>query len=208
MRACEKNPAVLESAWEALVRGYKPIVRRQVRRSLRLAGIQCPPREQIDEREQEVYFRLLAGGSRRLRRLQRWNEGQRVSYLSRVAHGVVADEIRARTAVKRGHGYRFKRVGYVSEIAELVVDSHTPEHDMLLREGRLAVLSRCRSLLDPRLGPEDHERSLRILRRALLDGWSSEEIMRAEGGRLAAGTIHTLVYRMRRRLGSPPWDAG
>jgi hypothetical protein len=71
---------------------------------------------------------------------------------------------------------------------------------MLLREGRLAVLSRCRSLLDPKLRPEDRERSLRILRRALLDGWSSEEIMRAEGGRLAAGTIHTLVYRMRRRL--------
>jgi hypothetical protein len=200
MSSCAKNSAVVEHAWEALVHDYSPIVRRQVRRSLRLAGVQRPQREQIDEREQEVYFRLVAGGSRRLRLLQRWNEGQRVSYLSRVAQGVVADEMRARATVKRGHGYRFKLVGRLCEIADQVVDERTPEHDMLLREGRLAVLARCRSLLDPRLGPEDRERFLRILRRALLDGWSSEEIMRAEGGRLAAGTIHTLVYRMRRRL--------
>jgi hypothetical protein len=208
MSACEKNPAVQESAWEALVHDYSPIVRRQVRRSLRLAGVQRPQREQIDEREQEVYFRLVTGGSRRLRLLQRWNEGQRVSYLSRVAQGVVSDEMRARAAVKRGSGYRLTLVGRLCEIAELVVDERTPEHDMLLREGRLAVLARCRSLLDPKLRPEDRERSLRILRRALLDGWSSEEIMRAEGGRLAAGTIHSLVYRVRRRLASPSWGAG
>ena len=208
MRSCEKNSAVLESAWEALVRDYKPLVRGQVRRSLRGAGVRKPQREQVDEREQEVYYRLLAGGSRRLRLLQRWSEGQRVSYLSRVAQGVVADEMRARSAVKRGHGYRFTLVGRLCEIADRVVDARTPEHEMLLREGRLAVLSRCRSLLDPKLRPEDRERSLRILRRALLDGWSSEEIMRAEGGRLAASTIHALVHRVRRRLVAPLWETG
>lgn len=208
MSSCEKNPAVLESAWEALVRGYGPLVRVQVTRSLRLAGVLRPRREQIDEREQEVYYRLLAGGSRRLRLLQRWSEGQRVSYLSRVAQGVVADEMRARAAVKRGHGYRLTLFGRLCEIADRVVDERTPEHEMLLREGRLAVLSRCRSLLDPKLRPEDRERSLRILRRALLDGWSSEEIMRAEGGRLAASTIHSLVHRVRRRLVAPSWETG
>jgi len=200
MSACEKNSAVQESAWEALVQSYSPMVRRQVRRSLRLAGVQRPPREQIDEREQEVYFRLVTGGPRRLRLLQRWNEGRRVSYLSRVAQGVVTDEMRTRAAVKRGSGYRLTLVGRLCEIAELVVDPRTPESDMLLREGRLAVLARCRSLLDPRLCPEDRDRSLRILQRALLDGWSYEEIIQAEGGRLAAGTIHSLVYRVRRRL--------
>jgi hypothetical protein len=205
MSTCEKNPAVLESAWEALIHGYGPFVRRQVTRSLRLAGVLRPRREQIDEREQEVYFRLLTGGPRRLRLLQRWSEGQRVSYLSRVAQGVVADEMRARTAVKRGHGYRFTLVGRLCEIADRVVDPRTPEHDMLLREGRLAVLSRCRALLDPKLRPEDRERSLRILRRALLDGWTYEEIVQAEGGRLAASTIHALVHRVRRRLVSPSW---
>jgi len=205
MSPFEKNSAALESAWEALIHGYKKIVRRQVTRSLLLAGVSRPRREQIEDREQEVYFRLVSGGSRRLRLLQRWNEGQRVSYLSRVAQGVVADEMRARAAVKRGHGYRLTLVGRLCEIAELVVDERTPEHDMLLREGRLAVLSRCRSLLDPRLRPEDRDRSLRILRRALLDGWSSEEIMQAEGGRLAAITIHSLVHRVRRRLVASSW---
>lgn len=210
MSPCEKNPAVVESAWEALIHSYKPVVRRQVTRSLRLAGVSRPRHEQIEEREQEVYCRLLAGGSRRLRLLQRWNEGKRVSYLSRVAQGVVADEMRARAAVKRGYGYRFMRIGRLCEIADRVVDERTPEHDVLLREGRLAVLSRCRSLLDPRLRPEDRDRSLRILRRALLDGWSYEEIMQAEGGRLAAITIHSLVHRVRRRLVSPSWryDSG
>src|SRR5262245_37983460 len=141
MRACEKNPAVLESAWEALIHSYKPVVQRLVTRSLRLSGVTKPRREQIEEREQEVYYRLLTGGPRRLRLLQRWSEGQRVSYLSRVAQGVVADEIRARAAVKRGSGYRLSLVGRVCEIADLVVDERTPEHDMLLREGRLAVLA-------------------------------------------------------------------
>jgi hypothetical protein len=208
MSSCEKNPAVLESAWEALIHSYRPLVRGQVRRSLRGAGIHKPQREQVDEREQEVYYRLLAGGSRRIRLLQRWSEGQRVSYLSRVAQGVVADEVRARSAVKRGHGYRVTLVGRLCEIANRVVDARTPEHEMLLREGRLAVLARCRSLLDPKLRPEDRERSLRILRRALLDGWTYEEIMQAEGGRLAASTIHALVHRVRRRLVAPSWGAG
>jgi len=117
----------------------------------------------------------------------------------------VADELRARAAVKRGSGYRLSLVGHLCEIADLVVDERTPEREMLLREGRLAVLSRCRSLLDPHLRPEDRDRSLRILRRALLDGWSYEEIVRAEGGRLATVTIHSLVHRVRRRLVSPSW---
>jgi len=208
MSTCEKNSAVLVPTWEALIHSYKPVVRRLVIRSLRLAGVLQPRREQIEEREQEVYFRLLAGGARRLRLLQRWSEGQRVSYLSRVAQGVVADEIRTRAAVKRGHGYRFTLVGRLCEIADRVVDERTPEHEMLLREGRLAVLARCRSLLDPRLRPEDRDRSLRILRRALLDGWSYDEIMRAEEGRVAASTIHSLVHRVRRRLLAPSWGTG
>jgi hypothetical protein len=208
MSARKKNSAVLESAWESLIREYRPLVRGQVRRSMRGAGVPPTQREQVDEWEQEVYCRLLTGGSRRLRLLQRWSEGQRVSYLSRVAHGVVSDEMRTRAAVKRGGGLRVSLVGRLGEIADRAVDARTPEDEALLREGRRVVLSRCRSLLDPRLRREDRDRSLRILRRALLDGWSYEEIRRAEGGRLAASTIHALVHRVRRRLVAPSWGAG
>ena len=140
-----------------------------------------PEPEAVEERAQEVYCRLLTGGPRRLRLLRRWSEGQVVSYLSRVAQGVVADEVRSRAAVKRGGGGR--AAGPLCAVAERAVDPRgTPEDDALLREGRRVVLARCRSLLDPNLGQEDRRRSLRILRRALLDGWTGEEIVRAEGG--------------------------
>jgi hypothetical protein len=197
-----------EKSWEDLIRCYGPLVRGQVHRSLRGAGFVRPEPEQVDERVQEVYCRLLSGGSRRLRllRLRRWSEGQVVNYLSRVAQGVVLDEIRSQAAVKRGGGQPVSLVGRLREIADRAVDPRgTPEDDALLREGRRVVLARCHSLLDPKLRQEDRERSLRILRRALLDGWTGEEIVRAEGGRLAASTIHALVHRVRRRLVSPSW---
>jgi DNA-directed RNA polymerase specialized sigma24 family protein len=179
-----------------------------VHRSLRGAGFVRPEPEQVDERVQEVYCRLLSGGSRRLRLLRRWSEGQVVNYLSRVAQGVVLDELRSQAAVKRGGGFPIALVGRLREIADRAVDPRgTPEDEALLREGRRVVLARCHSLLDPNLCQEDRQRSLRILRRALLDGWTGEEIVRAEGGRLAASTIHALVHRVRRRLVSPSWRA-
>src|SRR5436305_15275504 len=154
MSTCEKNSAVLESVWEAVVHGYGPVVRRQVRRSLRLAGVQRPQREQIDEREQEVYYRLLAGGSRRMRLFQRWSEGQRVNYLSRISQGVVADEMRARAAVTRGHGSRFTLVGRLCEIDDPGGDPRAPELEVLPRAVPLAVLSACGPLLAPTVRPD------------------------------------------------------
>ena len=206
----KKSPAAprphKEADWEDLVRCYGPLVRGQVHRSLRGAGFVRPEPEQVDERVQEVYCRLLSGGARRLRLLRRWSEGQVVSYLSRVAQGVVLDELRSQAAVKRGGGFPVELFGRLREIADRAVDPRgTPEDQALLREGRRVVLARCHSLLDPNLRQEDRERSLRILRRALLDGWTGEEIVRAEGGRLAASTIHALVHRVRRRLVSPSW---
>lgn len=192
-----RRDAATQSAWEDLFRNYGPLVRGQVCRSLRRAGLRTE-QEQIEEREQEVYCRLLMGGSRRLRLLRSYDEKQRAGYLSRVAQRVVLDEVRAWSSVKRGG--RLTLTGHLSRIAHRIVETHTPEDEVLLREGRRLVLARCRSLLDARQGTEYRDRSLRILRRALLDGWSNEEIMRAEGGRLAASTIHSLVHRMRRRL--------
>jgi DNA-directed RNA polymerase specialized sigma24 family protein len=198
--------AKLRSAWEELFHRYDPLVRGQLHRRLRCGG--APPEaEQVDERAQEVYCRLLAGGARRLRLLRRSSEGQVVSYLTRIVRGVIADEIRARAAVKRGGGGRI--LARLCEIAERAVDPRgTPEDDALFRDGRRVVLARCRSLLDPNLGQEDRRRSLRILRRALLDGWTGEEIRQAEGGRLAASTIHSLVHRVRRRLVAPSRGSG
>ena len=74
MRSSEKkSPAAprphKEADWEDLVRWYGPLVRGQVHRLLRGSGVRPEP-EQVDERVQEVYCRLLSGGARRLRLLR------------------------------------------------------------------------------------------------------------------------------------------
>ena len=78
----------------------------------------------------------------------------------------------------------------------------------MLAQARRIVLDRCRLLTSGAPCPEDRARNLRILRWALLEGWSSREIVLAEGGRLAVSTVDTLVHRARRRLAPQaelPW---
>src|SRR5215510_14525072 len=96
-----RREEAFQAAWEELVRRYGRTVHVQVRRSLRDAGFPLEP-EEVEERVQEVYCRLVMGGTGRLRRLRRWNRGQVVAYLTRVAQNVVVDEVRTLAAAKRG----------------------------------------------------------------------------------------------------------
>jgi len=188
-----------QADWEGLVRRYDPLLRKQVLRSLRRAGLR-PDAEPVEDWVQEAYSRLLAGGAPRLRRLWSWSEAQVVTYLGRVAHGVMLDEKRALAAGKRGRG-RVLPGGRLAELADRAVDPRaTPEEEALRRERRRLLFDRCASLADAKLAPEEHRRSVRILRRVFLEGWSGEEIVRAEGGRLAPSTVHAMVHRARRRL--------
>ncbi|HEX9943333.1 MAG TPA: hypothetical protein VGG03_15045 [Thermoanaerobaculia bacterium] len=196
----QRQEAAFQAAWEDLVRRYGPLLRGQVHRSLRSAGLPRQP-EQVEERVQEVYCRLLTGGTGRLRRLRRWSEGQVVTYLTRVAQRVVVDELRAMAAAKRGGGLRVSFAGCLSEFADRTVDpGGTPEDRAMVSEGRRLLLQHCRLVADSMAAGPDRRRCLRILRLALLEGWSSEEIARAEGGLLAASTVDSLVHRIRRRL--------
>jgi DNA-directed RNA polymerase specialized sigma24 family protein len=92
------------------------------------------------------------------------------------------------------------------------VDSRgTPEELAILAEARRALVDRCRRLASAAMYPDDRQRNLRVLRWALVEGWSSQEIVRAEGGRIAVSTVDTLVHRARRRLargGDLPSRAG
>ncbi|HEV8579958.1 MAG TPA: hypothetical protein VGX68_12865 [Thermoanaerobaculia bacterium] len=188
-----------QAAWEELVRRYGAIVQRQVRRSLRTAGFRFEA-EEIEERVQEVYCRLLMGGAGRLRLLRRWSEGQVVTYLSRVSKRVVVDELRALAAAKRG-GRRVAFSGCLREVAERTADPRcTPEEEAMLAEGRRLLLERCRLLAESMTGRSDRELNLRILRLAFLEGWTSREIAGAAGGRLAASSVDSLVHRARQRL--------
>jgi DNA-directed RNA polymerase specialized sigma24 family protein len=194
-----RREEAFRAAWGDLVDRYGAILRGQVLRSLGYAGIPRQP-EQVEERVQEVYCRLLMGGPQRLRQLRRWSKGQVVTYLSRVAQRVVVDELRAQAAVKRG-GLRVSFSGCMKEAAERTADPRcTPEEAAILAEGRRLLLERCRLLAASMTSRNDRGLYLRILRLALLEGWSSREIVRAGGCRLAASSVDSLVHRARQRL--------
>ena len=190
-----------QAAWEELVGRYGHHLQAQVRWWLYQAGLSPEP-DQVEDRVQEVYCRLLVGGTLLLRRLGSWSELQVVRYLGRAAQRVVCDERRAARAVKRGAGFEIALAGRLAELADLVVDCRgTPEEMAILAEARRTLLARCRAVAASSMYPEDRRRNLRVLRWALVEGWSSREIVRAEGGRMAVSTVDTLLHRARRRLG-------
>jgi DNA-directed RNA polymerase specialized sigma24 family protein len=194
-----RREEAFQAAWEELVRRYGVILRGQVRRSLHGAGFPFEP-EQVEERVQEVYYRLLTGGAGRLRLLRRWSERQVVAYLSKVAQRVVVDEVRAQAAAKRG-GLRLSFAACLGEAAERAVDPcGSPEERVMVAEARRLLLERCRRLAGSMGARHDRELCLRILRLAFLEGWTSREIACAEGGRLVVSTVDSLVHRARRRL--------
>lgn len=195
-----RQAASPQNAWEALVHRYDPLLRGQVHRSLRRAGLHPEP-DQVEEWTQEVYCRLLTGGPPRLHQLRSWSEGQVVTYLARVTRGLMLDDWRSRSALKRGKGFRIVSGGRLGEIADRAVDPRaSPEEEALRNERRRLLLDRCDALVDSSLGPEERRRALRILRRVFLEGWSSQEVVRAERGRLAPSSVHSMVHRARRRL--------
>jgi DNA-directed RNA polymerase specialized sigma24 family protein len=194
-----RREKAFQAAWEELVRRYGASLQQQVRWSLRNAGFPFED-EQVEERVQEVYYRVLAGGAGRLRLLRRWSRRQVDCYLARIAQRIVVDELRAMAAAKRG-GLGISFTGCLRQVAERIADPRgNPEEQYMLAESRRLLLERCRRIAASMVWRKDRERCLRIFRRALLEGWSSQEISRAEGGRLAASSVDTLVHRARQRL--------
>jgi RNA polymerase sigma factor (sigma-70 family) len=179
--------------WEVLVRRYGRVLGGYVVRALRDSGVRPVP-EEVEELIQEVYCRLLAGRMRPPRE----DEGRLVRFLGRIAQRVVLDQRRAAAAAKRG---RDQVIPLDRREVERAPDpGATPEELVLMEECRRLLLARCRVLVGFSLTEKDRERNLRILSLALLEGWTSREIARAEGGRLAASTVDTLVYRAKQRL--------
>ncbi len=189
-----------QESWEELVGRYGRHLQGQVRWSLYRAGLSLEP-DQVEDRVQDVYCRLLTGGMVLLRQFRRWSEVQVVRYLGRTVRRVMCDERRAARAVKRGAGFEIALAGRLAELANRVVDSRgTPEELAMVAEARRVLLARCRRVAAAAMCPDDRQRNLRVLRWALVEGWSSREIVRAEGGRMAVSTVDTLVHRARRRL--------
>jgi DNA-directed RNA polymerase specialized sigma24 family protein len=90
-----------EAAWETLISRYATGLKARVRRALRRTGVR-PRGDLIEEIVQEVYCRLLAGGSWRLRQCRATSQYQVSAFLGKVAERVALDHVRAARAQKRG----------------------------------------------------------------------------------------------------------
>lgn len=202
MHPLEKCPEARAAVLDVLYRRHGGELKRYLWVLSKGFGLPNQP-EHIDERVQEVYCRLLTNsGARKLYQLGRWQDARVANYLGRVAQRVILDELRAKRAVKRGGG-RVALAGRLLDLANRAVDPQgSPEEQAMLRQARRLLLERCRCFVrsQPLIRTEERQRNFRVLRRSLLEGWSSEEIVRAEGGRLAASSVDTLVYRLRQRL--------
>ena len=180
---------------EDVVRWYGGRLAARARWSLRQFGV-APRADQVEEVVQEVYCRLLDDDGRRLTACHAESEGQAVSYLARVVERVVIDQIRKRLAAKRGGG---RTVGLGPEERRLLEcradPAGTPEDRLLAAERRRLVLAHWRDIGREMQG----RRNLRILRLALIEGWSSREIARTLG-KLAPSSVDSVVHRLRRRL--------
>jgi RNA polymerase sigma factor (sigma-70 family) len=175
-----------------VVRQYGGRLAAKARWSLQQFGV-APRADQVEEVVQEVYCRLLDDGGRRLRACRAESEGQAVSYLSRVVERVVIDQVRKRLAAKRGGG---RTVPLGPEERRLLADpAGNPEDRLLAAERRRLVLAQWRHIGNEMQG----QRNLRILRLALIEGWSSREIARSLG-KLAPSSVDSVVHRLRCRL--------
>lgn len=185
-----------ERGWEELVHRYGRRLEHRVRRTLVRSGRRPRP-EDVEELVQEVYFRLLAGRARRLRRFRGTSDGELLAFLGRVVRSVVLDHLRAAGAAKRTAERRPLRPSLRHPSTMEPADCGlSAEQRLLLREHRAALLARVQKLA----GGRRRERNLEILRLALVDGWSSREISRLLAGRLTPSGVDSVVHRARRLL--------
>jgi DNA-directed RNA polymerase specialized sigma24 family protein len=191
----EAAPAV---DWGAVVRRHDARLRSRVRRVLCNSGLR-PQTETVDEVVQEIYCRLIESGRHRLCQAGSSTDPELLSYLRIVAERTTLDQIRLATALKRSavapirllFGRRSRR------FMEWIPDpGPTPEQAALHRERQRDLLDRCRRMR----GLGSGRRNAWVMRMAVLEGYTSQEIARAAGGRLTSHNVDMLVHRLRRRL--------
>jgi DNA-directed RNA polymerase specialized sigma24 family protein len=187
-----------EAAWRLFIRRYGRHLARAIRRTLRECGESCG-RDVVEELRQEVYCRLLERDGQRLRNFRGSSDTATVhAYLGAIARSVVVDDLRRRSALKRGGG--LQRCAIARSAFEFAPDAARPtpcpEQRAIAREGLRALIGNYAAETDT----SQLRRSLQVLRWALVEGWSSREIAAALPGRLTPGSVDSMLYRLRRRL--------
>jgi DNA-directed RNA polymerase specialized sigma24 family protein len=193
---CPRDPRL----WDGLVRRHGARLKAVVRRALRRRRHPATD-ELVEDLVQEVWCRVFERCRHRLVGLAAGAEGHLTfSYLAQMARNVAVDRVRAERAAKRGGGWlRRDAAGEEGDAIALVPDpAPGPEQRLLARERRRRFRQRCRPYVSRRRTGRD----LAIVERALIDGWSSRQILRALDGRLSESSVDTLVHRVRRGLAS------
>lgn len=175
--------------WESLLARHQEDLRGLVGRALARVGV-APSRDLVEELLQELLCRLLRG---RARAFAGGSDGAMWRYLARMARSVAVDHWRRSRAEKR-------RVAEPDDVDACtrrllgVARAPCPEQRLLDREERRLAARRW-ALLAGSTSPL----APRVLRLALVEGWSSREISRCHRD-LTPNQVDRLVCRLRRCL--------
>lgn len=190
--------------WDTLVRRHGRRLKGVLRRAL--SRRRHPATEDLlDDLVQEVWCRVFERCRHRLVGLAAGAEGHLTfSYLAQMARNVAVDRVRAERAAKRGGGWLRHQPDDADDdpVAALPAPGPSPEQRLLGRERRRRFRQRCR----PYVSRSRARRDLAIVERALLDGWSSRQILEALPDPLSQSSVDSLVHRVRRGLASEGVD--
>lgn len=182
------------AAWNEFVARFEGSLRRGV--AIALTGRRGHRRVQMEDLLQEVYYRLLEGRARRLRRCRERDETAIRAYLVRLARNVAIDYLRARRTVRRGRHHVLLQSPAGTGV-DLAPDRRPSIEDrLILRQQGRRFLRSCRRAAAGR----SENRNVRILALAFLAGLTSREISRRLGLALSPGSIDSLISRARRKL--------
>lgn len=188
--------------WDGLVRAHGTRLKAVLRRAL-VRRRHPATAELLDDLVQEVWCRVFERCRHRLAGFAAGGgpaHALTFSYLAQTARNVATDRVRAERAAKRGGGWlRHDEPGEDGDAVTSMPDpAPGPEQRLLARERRRGFRQRCR----PYVSRGRAARDLAIVERALLDGWSSRQILHALDGQLSESSVDTLVHRVRRGLAS------
>jgi hypothetical protein len=178
-------------AWTTFVERYSSAITVGVRKALRSPRQGFPDPSHLEDLRQECYCHLLAHGCRRLRGFRGTTDAEALRWLARLAARLTRDKLRVALAAKRGG--RLATLPFPKSAPSLSPAAASPERTLIARDRLRAYLRSWRELT-----ASDQE--VRILRMVYLYGCSTQEVVRALGGRVTPNAIDSFLHRFRRRL--------
>ena len=184
--------------WRRFVHRCGPRIRTLIAGAMRRCRLPAtePDREEL---VQELYCRLLRSGTDAsptsddapVFQGRSWPELH--SYLWQAARAVVVDRVRSRRAAKRA------RTGDTRRPPSWLLpwaDPPSPEEHAIRRDTLRGFYRHCRGYARGRRA----DLKMRIIRQALVEGFTSREIARELRGRVTPGQVDSLIFRLRQHL--------